>query len=113
MNLNFDTDTMGRPRTNLLSRRTIEAAARRYYNTGQASEALGVTQWGFLRACDRYEVEPPGVKRRKRQLTKSVCKAAISTHQTVLDAANALSVNTISFVGACHRHGLQPPRWRP
>jgi len=110
MNLNFDTDTIGRPRTNLLSRQTVEAAARRYYSTGQASQALGVTQWGFLRACDRYQVEPPGVKRRKSRLTASVCEAAVLTYQTVVDAASALNVNRISFRRACRRHGIQMPK---
>ena len=49
-----------------LTKPIIELAAKRYKTTLYAAEALGVAQWSFLRACDREGVEPPGVKRRKK-----------------------------------------------
>jgi len=53
----------------LLTKPIIESAAKRYHTTRYASEALGVAQWSFLRACDREGVNPPGVKRRKKGRT--------------------------------------------
>lgn len=62
----IEQDALGRPRMNLLSRKTCEAATRMYRSTAQAAGALGVTQWGFLRACYRHGIEPPFVIRRNR-----------------------------------------------
>jgi hypothetical protein len=50
----------------ILTYPVVASAARRYHTTRYASEALGVAQWSFLRACDRLGIDPPGVKRRKK-----------------------------------------------
>ena len=43
----------------ILTKNIVESAARRYHSTRYASEALGVAQWSFLRACDRFGIMPP------------------------------------------------------
>ena len=63
----IEQDALGRPRINLLSHKACETASRMYRSTAHASRALGVPQWGVLRACYRHGIEPPFVIRRKRR----------------------------------------------
>jgi hypothetical protein len=48
-----------------LTKNIVESAARRYHSTRYASEALGVAQWSFLRACDRFGIMPPRLTYRR------------------------------------------------
>jgi hypothetical protein len=52
---------------NPVPREQVERAARVYHRNADASAALGITMRAFSRACRRYGIETPYVRRRRER----------------------------------------------
>ncbi len=50
-----------------MDRERVERVARLYASNQEASQALGITMRSFSRACRRYGIETPYVRKRRRR----------------------------------------------
>ena len=54
-----------------ISRDRLERVARIYKSNKEASQALGISLGGFGRACRRYGIDTPYVRKREKSNRKS------------------------------------------
>ena len=51
----------------IIEKERVERVARIYATNGEASRALGIVQRSFFRLCQRYRIETPAARQRRRR----------------------------------------------